>query len=82
MQVVEAKPYDQLDGTFYKAKITHVRWARRSIIGVSFVRGNFGGSSGKLNVFLFFAREASGGGWNSLAKRAVCARVKKNRDKP
>jgi len=25
-QVVEAKPYGQSDGTFYKAKITHVRW--------------------------------------------------------
>ena len=34
MQVVEAKPYDQLDGTFYKAKITHVRWCVISIIAV------------------------------------------------
>ena len=44
-------------------------------------RGKLGGSSGKLNGFLLakregvFAREASWGGWKSLAKRAVCARV-------
>ena len=38
------------------------------------VSGKFGGSSGKLNVFLFFAREASGGWGGSRSRSERCVR--------